>query len=380
METQETYRTSNNAGIGSNVFARAFARLPFPAPETMSAPALVKGALLSEYFVLYLSIVYMLILWPIIPWMFGAQNVSDILSNMWPLLIIAIGQTFVLITAGIDLSQTSVMALTSVVGAMLMAANVDPILFSKSPMWGILLTEEGGLFSGHVVGMWAAMAVMLAIGALVGFLNGIAVAVFRMPAFIVTLVSMMFFSAVAIYLPKSENIRGLPESFTDIASGSLLGLPYPLLLALAVAVLAHILLSKTLYGRRLYAIGTNKTASAISGIPTTRIIVLAYVISALCATLGAILYSSRLEMGRPTLGQMQFIDIVGANVIAGVSFAGGKGKITWTFFGVFFFVLLANSLNLLDLPFYMIDIVKGLVILAAALLDVMRNRAALQSR
>jgi ribose transport system permease protein len=354
--------------------------IPRYATAHTSLPAQIKKGLLSEYFVLYLSVFYLLVLGPFVQGLFSSQNVSDVLSNMWPLLIIAIGQTFVLITAGIDLSQTSVMALTSVIGAMLMAAHPDPILFSKSPLWQVILFEDGGLFAGHSFTVGAAIVVMLAIGTVVGLFNGIAVALFRMPAFIVTLVSMMFFSAVAIYLPKSENIRGLPDSFTHISSGSLGFLSYPFILAVAVAVLAHLLLSKTLYGRRLFAIGINPTASAISGIPTARIIILAYVISALCATLGAILYSSRLEMGRPTLGSMQFIDIVGANVIAGVSLAGGKGKITWTFFGVFFFVLLANTLNLLNLPFYMIDIVKGLVILAAALLDVMRNRAALQSQ
>ena len=380
METQETNHVSGSCRTGGNRLSHAFGRMFPPGRDTISIGSLAKNALLSEYFVLYLSIAYMIILWPIIPWMFGAQNVSDILSNMWPLLIIAIGQTFVLITAGIDLSQTSVMALTSVVGAMLMVGHVDPLLFSKSPVWGILLTEEGGLLSGYSLSFIFAVVAMLAIGAMVGLFNGIAVAVFRMPAFIVTLVSMMFFSAIAVYLPKSENIQGLPDAYTSISSGSLFGIPYPLLLAVAVGVAAHILLSRTLYGRRLYAIGINPTASAISGIPTKRIIVIAYVISALCATLGAVLYSSRLEMGRPTLGDMQFIDIVGANVIAGVSLAGGKGKITWTVFGVFFFVLLANSLNLLNLPFYMIDIVKGAVILAAALLDVARNRAAIQSR
>jgi ribose/xylose/arabinose/galactoside ABC-type transport system permease subunit len=379
MESDQASQMPLKQKIESSVWARFLGRRPsVVAPISLSAS--VKKTILSEYFVLYLSIFYLIVLGPFVPGLFGAQNITDVLSNMWPLLIIAIGQTFVLITAGIDLSQTSVMALTSVIGAMLMATHPDPILFSKSPLWHVILFENGGLFAGYPFAVGGAIVVMLAIGAAVGLFNGIAVALFRMPAFIVTLVSMMFFSAVAIYLPKSENIRGLPDTFTGIASGSLGFLSYPFLLAICVAVIAHLLLSKTLYGRRLYAIGINPTASAISGIPTARIIVCAYVISALCATLGGILYSSRLEMGRPTLGAMQFIDIVGANVIAGVSLAGGKGKVTWTFFGVFFFVLLANTLNLLNLPFYMIDIVKGLVILAAALLDVMRNRAALQSR
>jgi len=333
-------------------------------------------ALLSEYFVLYLSIFYMLILWPFIPWLFGSRNMADILSNMWPLLVIAIGQTFVLITAGIDLSQSSILGVTSVVGAMVMANKFDPVLFSKSPLWGSLISESGGLLSGQLLAVPFAMVAMLITGAFIGFLNGIAVAIFRMPAFIVTLVSMMFFSSFTIFLTKSENIINLPEAYIRIGNGSLGFIPIAMIIAVIVGVLAHLLLSKTLFGKRLYATGTNPVASRISGVPTARIIILAYVISGLCAAIGSVLYSARLEMGRPTLGATQLLDIVGANVIGGISLSGGKGKVTWTFFGVFFFVLLANTLNLMNLSFYMIDIVKGLVILGAALLDVARTRAA----
>lgn len=337
---------------------------------------ITKRVLLSEYFVLYLSVAYMLVLWPFIPWLFGARNISDILSNMWPLLAVAIGQTFVLIVAGIDLSQSSILAVSSVVGAIVMSQKFDPVLFAKSPLWGSLIGENGGLFSGSSAAIPVALLAMLAAGAFIGLLNGIAVAVFRMPAFIVTLVTMMFFSNFAIYLTKSENIIYLPEGFTRIGNGMIGFLPIAMLVALVLAAAAHLLLSKTLFGRRLYATGTNSVASRISGVPTTRVIILAYVVSGLCAAIGSILYSARLEMGRPTLGATQLLDIVGANVIGGVSLAGGKGKITWTFFGVFFFVLLANTLNLMNLSFYMIDIVKGLVILGAALLDVARTRAA----
>ena len=339
-------------------------------------PRGLRGALLSEYFVLYLSLAYVLVLWPFIPELLSGQNIADVLSNVWPLLVIAVGQTFVLITSGIDLSQTSIMALTSVVGAMLTATSLDPVLFSKSPLWGTLLGPGGGLL-GH--SSWAvpvAVLVMLGLGAFIGFLNGAAIAFFKMPAFIVTLVSMMFFSAVAIFLPKSENIRNLPEAFTRLGKGGIGPVPVPLLVGVLVALVAHLLLSKTLFGRRLYATGMNPAASRLSGIRTGRVVILCYVISGFCAAVGSVLYSARLEMGRPTLGSMQFIDIVGANVIAGVSLAGGKGKVTWTVFGVLFFVLLANTLNLLDLPFYIIDVVKGLVIFGAASLDVVRTRAA----
>ena len=147
-----------------------------------------------------------------------------------------------------------------------------------------------------------------------------------------------------------------------------------MVIAIVLAVIAHILLTRTLFGKRLYAVGINTTASQISGVPTRKTIIAAYMVSGLCAAIAAILYSSRLEMGRPTLGSTLFIDIVGANIIGGISLAGGKGKVTWTIFGVFFFIILANSLNMLNLSFYIIDMVKGSVILVAALLDVARNR------
>ena len=347
--------------------------------KSASIAGLAGKAILSEYFVLYLSIVYMLVLWPFIPWLFGSRNLSDIMSNMWPLLAVAIGQTFVLITAGIDLSQSSILALTSVAGAVVMTKSCDPVLFSKSPLWGIFLSEGGGPLSGSAAAVPVAILVMLAIGAFIGLVNGVSVAIFRMPAFMVTLVTMMFFSAVAIFLPKSENIQYLPDGFIALGQGSIGFVPIALIIALCLAVAAHFLLSRTLFGRRLYATGTNAVASRISGVPTQRIVIMAYVLSGLCAAIGSILYSARLEMGRPTLGATQLLDIVGANVIGGVSLAGGKGKITWTFFGVFFFVLLANTLNLMNLSFYFIDIVKGLVILGAALLDVARTRRAARS-
>ena len=271
------------------------------------------------------------------------------------------------------------MALTSVIGAVLIVTACDPVLFSKCPLWGTLLSEQGGPLAGMALGVPIAVLTMLVIGSLIGWVNGVAVARFKMPAFMVTLVSMMFFSAVAIYLPKSENIRNLPHAFNVLGKGAIGPVPIPLLVGVGVAIGAHLLLSRTLFGRRLYAVGTNPVASTISGIPTARIITQAYVLAGLCAALASVLYSARLEMGRPTLARTQFIDIVGANVIAGVSLSGGKGKITWTAFGVIFFVLLANTLNLLDLPFYTIDIVKGLVIFGAAFLDVLRTRAAAQS-
>ncbi len=127
-------------------------------------------------------------------------------------------------------------------------------------------------------------------------------------------------------------------------------------------------------GRWFYATGSNQRTSKVSGVPVARVIIMAYVLSGMFAAMGAVFYSARLGAGRPTLGATLLLDVVGATVIGGTSLFGGKGKIMWTVFGVLFFVLLDNSLNLLNLSFYWVQIVKGSVILLAATLDVLRTR------
>ena len=334
----------------------------------------LRGLLLSEYFVLYLSIVYFLVLWPFIPRIASPQNLGNIFSNMWPLLAVAIGQTFVLIIAGIDLSQSAIMALVSVIGAAIMTTQLDPVLFEKSPLWGIFLTETGGPFSGSILALPVALFMMLLVGSLIGMFNGTAVARFKMPPFMVTLVGMMFFSAAAIYLTKSENIIHLPDAYIALGQGQIGFVPYSFFLVGALAIAAQWLLSRTVLGRWFYAVGTNVRTASVSGVPVARVIIIAYILSGFFAAVGSILYSSRLAAGRPTLGANLLLDVVGATVIGGTSLFGGKGKILWTVFGVLFFVLLDNSLNLLNLSFFWVQIVKGSVILLAAGLDVARTR------
>lgn len=334
----------------------------------------LRRLLLSEYFVLYLSIVYFLVLWPFIPRIASPQNLTNIFSNMWPLLAVAIGQTFVLIVAGIDLSQSSIMALVSVIGATIIATQFDPVLFSKSPLWGVMFTQTGGPLAGSLLAVPIAIIVMLVVGALIGMWNGTAVARLKMPPFMVTLVGMMFFSAAAIYLTKSENIMNLPESYLAIGQGQISFIPYSFFIVGALAIAAQWLLSRTVLGRWFYAVGTNVRTATVSGVPVARVITTAYILSGFFAAVGAILYSARLGAGRPTLGSNLLLDVVGATVIGGTSMFGGKGKIMWTVFGVLFFVLLDNSLNLLNLSFFWVQIVKGSVILLAAGLDVARTR------
>jgi ribose/xylose/arabinose/galactoside ABC-type transport system permease subunit len=229
---------------------------------------------------------------------------------------------------------------------------------------------------------------------LIGLVNGYFIARFKLPSFMMTLVTLMFFSSAAIWVTQSQNIVNLPDQFTTLGKGDIVSvyfgekatpeikrrdiLPfvtYPMVITLGLAIVAHLLLSRTAFGRQVYAVGNNPKAAAISGVPVRRVIVLVFVIAGFCAAVAAILYSARLEGGRPTIGGgSALLDIIGATVIGGTSLSGGKGKIAWTLVGVLFFVLLSNTLNYMRLSAFHIDIVKGAIILAAALLDVLRSR------
>jgi len=329
---------------------------------------------LSENFVLYLSLLMFALLWLFIPRIASPMNLSNISSNMWPLFALVVGQMFVLILGGIDLSQASTMGLVSVVGGIIMSSRLDPALFAKNPLWGFVLSADGGLLGGSMLAVPVGIAAMLGVGMLVGLINGLAVAKFKMPAFMVTLVAMIFVRGLAIYLTRSENISYLPDAYVAIGTGQIGFVPYSFFVALVLGLVAHTVLNFTLWGRWFFAVGKNVRTSVVSGVPADKVIILGYVFSGFCAAVGSILYSARLAGGRPTLGQDLLLDIIGAAVIGGISLFGGKGKVLWALFGVLFFRLLSNSLNMLNLSFYMVNIVKGGVILLAALLDVTRTR------
>lgn len=307
--------------------------------------------LLSEYLVLILSAAWFLCVLPLTPGFASTENFGNILASMLPLLVVATGQTFVLISGGIDLSVTSTIALSSVVGAQMMSGDT-------------------GWLGGSPLAAPCGVAAMLAVGAVVGAFNGAAVTHLRMPPFIVTLTTMMFVSGFAIWLTQSKNISGLPAAFTIIGGKTAVAL----LVTTGVAVSAHAVLNRSLYGRWLYAIGHNGRAAFISGVPVGRVTLLVYVVCGLCAAVAAVIYTGRLETGSPVQGQRILLDVIGATVIGGTSLFGGRGKILWTVSGVLFLTLIDNSLNLLNLSHFTIMMVKGGVILLAAVMDSARTR------
>lgn len=313
---------------------------------------MIRKLLQSEYLILVLCVVYYGIMAIAAPGFASARNGGNIISAMLPLLVAATGQTIVLIVAGIDLSMTAVIAFASVTGAMAMTGGSGDALGAAAVPTGIVI--------------------MLAVGAGIGFINGTLIALCRMPAFIVTLTMMMFISGTAIWMSKSTSIYNLPEGFLYAGKHTWCGA----VVAACLAIAAHLALTRTLLGRWLYAIGHNPKAATISGVPVNRVTIAAYVACGLCAGVAAILITGRLETGSPVHWQKNLLDIIGATVIGGTSLFGGKGKVLWTVFGVLFLTLIDNSLNLLNLSHFTIMMVKGTVILLAAMMDAARNRSA----
>ena len=314
-----------------------------------------KRPLFSEHVVLFVSIVYFLIFLLFTPGLASPSNIRNIFTNMLPLLVVAVGQTFVLITAGIDLSATSIIALTSVIGAS--AMNTENGFLALSP-WAVP----------------AGILVMLLLGVLLGALNGLTIALIRMPPFIVTLTSMMFFRGFAVWYTQSRNIFHLPGGFNVIGRDSVGFIPNAVIPVGLIVVAASVCLRKTLLGRWVYAVGHNPKAALISGVPVRRTILFVYMISGFCAAVSSVLYTARLETGSPTMGDKILLDIIAATVIGGASLFGGKGKILWTVNGVLFITLIGNTLDMFGLSFFVVMMVKGTVILFAAFLDAMRHR------
>ena len=297
--------------------------------------------------VVVVCIGYYLLMAILVPGFFGVNNSWNLIYNFIPLLILATGQTFVILTAGIDLSVTSIIAVTSVLG-------------------GYLMSTDFGIFDSEPVAVLAGTSAMLVVGAIMGMINGISVAKLKMPAFMVTLTTMMFFSGFAIWLTRSQSIYNLPDLLVDAPYQNILGLPIPIYIGLSVFLLAFYLLNKTMIGEWIYAIGTNIKTSWISGVNIPSTIVIVYMISGVCASLGSVIYTARLETGSPVMGQNILLDVIGAVIIGGTSLFGGKGKLQWTAAGAFLMTMLDNSLNLVGMSYFLIMIVKGGVILLTA--------------
>ncbi len=281
------------------------------------------------------------------------SNLLAIVDRIVVIAVIAIGMTMVIITAGIDLSVGSLIALSAVVGTTVMK-------------------QMGGLDAGPGVVLLGFLAGTLACG-VVGGLGGCVVAQFKVPPFITTLGIMMMARGGAFMITGGFSIYQVPKSLAWLGQGRSLGIPNTVLLLLVLYVTAHVFMAHTRLGRYIYAVGGNEQAARLSGVPVKAVIVFVYVVSGSAAGLGGCIQASQLNTGTPNMGVMFELYVIAAVVVGGTSLAGGSGRIFGTLIGAFIISVIQNGMNLLGMESYTQQVVLGAVILGAVLLDRLRS-------
>ena len=278
-------------------------------------------------------------------------NLFNILRAFSWVTVSAFGECMVIITGGIDLSVGSVMALSGLAAAMLLAGGVS-----------VPLAVLGGLVAGSFVGL----------------LNGLMISKAKLPPFIATLGTLQMARGLCYGLTGGWPVRDLPESFRNLGQYDIpiagLGVPVPLIVMLVFAVLTAIFLTRAVWGYRIYALGGNETAAGLSGINTDRVKIMVYTLCAFLSSVGGILMTARLGVAAPTAGAGYELDVIAAAVVGGTSLAGGEGTILGVLIGAAIMQVLRNGLVLTGVSAYWLQAVQGLVIVLAIMLDQLRKR------
>lgn len=280
------------------------------------------------------------------PNFFMLDNLLNILRQTSVNAIIAVGMTLVILTAGIDLSVGSVLALCGAVAATMVGLELP---------------------------VYVVIPAALALGAALGGISGVIIAKGKVQAFIATLVTMTLLrGATLVYTdgrPVSTGFSDAADSFAWLGTGYLFGIPVPIWLMALVFIAAWYMLNHTRMGRYIYALGGNEAATRLSGINVDRVKIVVYALCGLLAALAGLIVTSRLSSAQPTAGTGYELDAIAAVVLGGTSLAGGKGRIMGTLIGALIIGFLNNALNLLDVSSYYQMIAKAVVILLAVLVD-----------
>lgn len=281
------------------------------------------------------------------------DNFWNVMRQISVNVCISVGMTLVILTAGIDLSVGSVLALCGAITAGLLKNGISipsQNLFIGFTVFGVVIT---GLLSGSAM----------------GFINGYAITKFRVPAFVATLAMLTMARGFTMLWTKGHPITGLGDQFGFLGTGWFLGIPMPVWISGIIVVGAVILTSKTRFGRYVYAIGGNENAARLSGIPITKIKILVYSLAGMLAAIGGVLVTARLDSAQPNAGMSYELDAIAAVVIGGTSLSGGRGTVWGTVLGAMIIGVLNNGLVLLDVSPFWQQVVKGMVILVAVIID-----------
>jgi len=319
--------------------------------QTKTAPKSEKSGFNFKKFIgkmgpLVALIILVILVTALSPGFIQPSNLLNLLRQVSINAVIAFGMTFVILTGGIDLSVGSILALTGAVTASMLASGVSAVI---------------------------ALLVGLLMGGLLGFLNGILIAYGKAAPFIATLATMTIFRGATYVFTNGNPITGPKMNnsflFQFMGRGYILGIPVPIFIMAIVYLILYILLHKTTFGRKTYALGGNEQAAYIAGVKTKIVTMWIYTISGLMAALAGIILTSRLSSAQPDAGTSYEMDAIAAVVLGGTSLAGGKGRIFGTLIGALIIGTLNNGMNLLGISSFYQQIVKGIVILIAVLLD-----------
>ena len=274
-----------------------------------------------------------------------ANNLLNLLLQVTSNALIAFRMTFVILTGGIDLSVGSILALSSALTAGLLGSGMPVTL---------------------------AILISLILGCILGMMNGLLISYGKLAPFIVTLATMTIFrGATLVYTNGNPITKGLSDTFLFqfLGQGYIVGIPFPVIIMFIVFIVLYVLLHKTAFGKSVYAIGGNEKAAYISGVKLNKVKIIIYSISGIMASISGLIITSRLSSAQPTAGASYEMDAIAAVVLGGTSLSGGKGRILGTLIGALIIGVLNNGLNIIGVSAFWQQVVKGVVILIAVLID-----------
>lgn len=304
----------------------------------------MKSSCLDRFSRLLALIIIVAILSLASPKFLGTRNLLNILNQASLNIMLAVGLTFTMLIAGIDLSVGSILALTSVLAARYFQ-------------------------SGMPLDMAIGVALALGLGALLGSLNGAAVTYLRLPPFLVTFGMQQIARGFAYLYMSGMIYNNFDQKFLFLGKGNILGVPTPVIVSALLLPLIGLLLNKTTYGRRIYLVGANRSSARYSGISIPRTTVFAYAMSGFLAAAAGLIYISRLNAAEAVIGETFALNAIVAAAIGGVSFKGGRGSVFGTVLGALILTIIMNGMNLLRIPTQYQNMMTGAAIIIAVLLD-----------
>ncbi|HPU62305.1 MAG TPA: ABC transporter permease [Bacillota bacterium] len=301
-----------------------------------------RQALTRSFGIIVITFIVAAVVSVLSPWFLTSENIINVLRQSSFLLLVALAETLAIITAGIDLSVSSVVSISGCLTAFL-------------------------VLKGYSLPL--AIVAGIAIGTFLGAINAILITVGKMEPYLATLSMQIIGAGGILYATQGVPVVPFNDAFTVLGRGYLGSLPVPIVVAGVIAVLVHLMLTSTVFGRHIYAVGGNPKAARVSGVNVSRVIALTYMISGSLAGLSGVMLASRLASGQPSAGVGMEVYAIASSVVGGASFFGGEGTIYGTVAGVLLIGIIGNALNLLNVSSFLHQVIIGGVIVVTVVID-----------